>query len=85
VPNGRPFGTLTVPVINDGDPEAPETVTATISSPSNPNVNIATASATANIAEDEVVPPLLNASLSMLTEGDEAGPQSLIYTVFLIR
>ena len=43
---GAATGTLTIPVIDDGLLEAVETVIASISNPSNPDVSITTAQAT---------------------------------------
>ena len=83
VPDGRPFGSITIPVIQDALTEGIETVTATISSPSNPAVTINTASVTANISDDETAPPGYNAYLTFVTAGDETGPTSVEFRVYL--
>ncbi|NIV48795.1 MAG: hypothetical protein GWN46_19260, partial [Gammaproteobacteria bacterium] len=50
---GATTGTLTVPVLDDADLEALETLEATISNPSNTAVTIAAATATANITDND--------------------------------
>ena len=79
IANGASTGTLTSAVVNDVLVEGTETVTATISSPSNAAVTIATASASANILDNDTS----NAVLSVTTNGDETGPVSIVYTVTL--
>ncbi len=80
VANGASTGTFTVLVTDDSDLEAnAETVIASISNPSNSDVNITTSSATANISDDDSV----NADLSVTTHGDENGPVDIVYTVTL--
>ncbi|KTD62661.1 structural toxin protein RtxA, partial [Legionella shakespearei DSM 23087] len=58
VANGSSTGTYTLPVTNDTLPEATETVQATISNSSNASVSIGTASATANITDNDFAPAL---------------------------
>jgi hypothetical protein len=79
VANGATTGTLTVTVINDALLEATETVQATISNSSNPAITIGTATATANIVDNDGA----TAALSVTTNGNEAGPVSIVYTVTL--
>ena len=61
--------------------EATETVIASISNPSDLDVSITTASATANILDDETV----TAALSVTTHGDETLPTDIVYTVTLSK
>ncbi|HJQ22076.1 MAG TPA: Calx-beta domain-containing protein [Gemmatimonadaceae bacterium] len=79
VPNGATTGTLSVAVIDDGGIEPTETVQATISNPSNASVSITTASATANITDNDAA----SATLSVTQHGSEAGPTNVVYTVTL--
>ena len=55
IANGASTGTYTLPVIDDALLEATETVAATIANPSNAAVSIGTASATANITDNDTV------------------------------
>lgn len=57
VNNGSQTGTYTVTVLDDVDSEPTETVIATISNSSNPNIPIQTASATALIRDNEISSP----------------------------
>ncbi|MCH8137606.1 MAG: cadherin-like domain-containing protein, partial [Proteobacteria bacterium] len=59
--------------------EATETVQAQISNSSSAAVTITGSTATANIVDDETA----NAVLSVTTQGDETGPQNIVYTVTL--
>ena len=77
--DGASTGTLTVLVTNDTLLEATETVIAEISNSSNPAVTIGTASATANITDNETA----TADLSVLTHGNETGPVNIVYQVTL--
>ncbi len=79
VAGGSTTGTITIPVSDDSDFEGTETVIAQISNASVSGVNITTASATADISDDETV----DAVLSVTTAGNEAGPVSIEYTVTL--
>jgi len=83
VANGSTTGTLTVPVINDALLEADtETMIATIANPSRGDVSISTASATANITDNETA----TAALSVTTQGAEGStPTNIIYTVTLSK
>ena len=76
---GASTGTLVVPVLDDPDLEALETLEATLSNPSNGAVTVTGAVATANITDNDSA----NAVLSVTTQGDETGPQSIVYTVTL--
>ena len=80
VPDSAKTGSLNVTVIDDFVREVTETVDAIISNPSNPNVTIATASATGSILDDEY-----DADLSATRAGNEAGPVAIEYTVTLNR
>ena len=66
---------------DDGLLEATETVDAQISNPSNPAVTIGTATATANITDNDTA----TADLSVTTQGNEAGPIDIVYTVTLSK
>ena len=81
VADGASTGTYTVTVSQDLLLEATEMVQAQISNPSNAAVTITGSTATANIVDDETA----NAVLSVTTQGDETGPQSIVYTVTLSR
>ncbi len=81
VANGSNTGTLTVVVSNDSLLEATETVIAQISNSSNAGVTIGTASATANITDNDTA----TADLSTTTHGDETGPVNIVYTVTLTK
>ncbi|MGZ2372096.1 hypothetical protein ACXR6G_20200, partial [Ancylomarina sp. YFZ004] len=50
-----------------------------ISNPSNGSISIGTASATANITDDESV----SAALSVSTQGSELTPTDIVYTITL--
>ena len=76
---GASTGTLTVAVTDDALLEATETVDAQISNSSNPAVTIGSGTATASISDNET----LTANLSVTTQGDEAGPVDIVYTVTL--
>jgi hypothetical protein len=75
------MATFAVAVTDDALLEATETVIATISNPSNAAVTISTASATANITDNDTA----TAALSATTQGDEAGPVNIVYTVTLSK
>ena len=77
--DGASTGTITVLVTDDALLESTETVVGTISNSSNPSVTISTASATADITDDEGV----TAVLSVTTQGAEAGPVDIVYPVTL--
>ncbi len=79
VADGASTGTLTVLVTDDALLEATETIDATISNSSNPAVSINTASATADITDNDTA----TADLSVTTQGDESGPVDIVYTVTL--
>ena len=80
VADGASTGSLTVSVTDDGDLETlVETVEATISNPSNGDVTIGTATATADITDNETA----TADLSVTTQGDENGPTDIEFTVTL--
>ena len=82
VANGEtqsPF--FSVFVTNDGLLEATETIDAQISNSSNPAVTINTATASANILDDDTA----TADLSVTTQGDETGPDDIVYTVTLSK
>ena len=81
VPDGSATGSLLVPVFDDLLLEATETVDFRISAPSNPFANIAEPDATATIADNDTA----TASLSVTTQGDEAGPVDFVFTVTLSR
>jgi hypothetical protein len=85
VPDGSDTGTLTVGVNNDDLFENRETVTATISNPSDLVINIVGASATANIEDNDNIAGSIDADLSVEDgdHGDEAGPDPIVYTVTL--
>ncbi|MEO2031809.1 MAG: LamG-like jellyroll fold domain-containing protein, partial [Planctomycetaceae bacterium] len=57
---GATTGSLVVPVIDDPQTEVTETLTAQISNPSDPTITIGTASATANIADNDVAVSLVS-------------------------
>ena len=78
---GASTGTLVVPVLDDADLEALETLEATLSNPSNGAVSVTGPTATANITDNDSA----NAVLSVTTQGDETGPQNIVYTVTLSR
>ena len=68
-------------VLDDALLEGTETIDATISNPSNAAVSIGTASATANITDNDTA----TADLSVTTQGDETGPVDIVYTVTLSK
>jgi len=77
---GSSTGSVTVTVTNDGLLEADtETVIAQISNPSNGDVTIGTASATATITDNDSA----TANLSVTQNGNETGPVNIVYTVTL--
>jgi hypothetical protein len=76
---GASTGTYTVVVADDGLLEATETLIVQISNPSNAAVTITTATATATITDNETA----TAALSVTTNGNEAGPVAIVYTVTL--
>ncbi len=77
IPNGSATGTFTVVITNDNLFENLETVIGTISAASDPAINIVTATATADITNDDTT----TASIVATTDGDEDGPISIVYTV----
>ena len=79
VADGSATGTLPVPVTDDSDLEGTQTVELTISNASDPAININTASATADITDDEAV----TANLGATVQGNETSPVSIQYTVTL--
>jgi hypothetical protein len=81
VADGASTGTLTVPVVDDALVEGTETVQTTISSPSNAAVTVTGASAVANITDSDAA----DAVLSVTTQGEEAGPVNIVYTVTLSK
>ncbi|CAD7698190.1 unnamed protein product, partial [Ostreobium quekettii] len=81
VADGATTGSLIVAVTDDALLESTETLTAEISNPSNPLISINTASATANITDDDTA----TADLSVTTQGDEAGPVDIVFTVTLSK
>ncbi|MCP3661027.1 MAG: hypothetical protein GY696_00800, partial [Gammaproteobacteria bacterium] len=83
VADGASTGTLIVPVIDDALLEGTETLELTISNASDAAINIATASASANISDNDNTAGSVDADLTVSTEGDEAGPTSIVYTVTL--
>lgn len=79
VADGASSGTLTVPVIDDAALEGTETIDVMISNSSDSAVTIGTATATANISDDDTIA----ANLSVTTQGDEAGAVGIDFTVTL--
>src|SRR5207344_1726146 len=78
VANGASTGTYTVTVTDDALLEATETLQATISNSSNPAVTIATATASANITDNDSA----TAALSVTTNGVEGGT-NIVYSITL--
>lgn len=78
---GANTGTLTVAVTDDVFLEDTESVVAQISSSSSGSVTIGTASATADITDNDTA----TADLSVTTQGDETGPADIVYTVTLSK
>ena len=76
---GASTGTLTVDVRDDALLEATETLVAQISNSSNPSVTIDNSSATASITDNDTA----TADLSVTTQGNEAGPIDIVFTVTL--
>jgi uncharacterized repeat protein (TIGR01451 family)/gliding motility-associated-like protein len=79
IADGASTGTYTITVTDDALFELTETVIFNINTPSNGNVTITAADATANIADNDAP----NAVLSVTQQGNEAGPVSIVYTVTL--
>jgi hypothetical protein len=79
VADGSATGSVSRAVTNDALLESDETVTATISASSNPDVSITTAAATATIIDNETA----TASITKTQDGNEAGTVSVIFTVAL--
>ena len=80
---GASSGTFTVAVTDDAEFENAETVVAQIANPSIAGINLGTATATASIADDDNAAGSVDADLSVTTQGDEAGPVDVVYTVTL--
>jgi hypothetical protein len=86
VANGATTGTLAVLVTDDSDVEVTETVTAQISNSSNAAVTIGTASATANITDNDVAnqPPtavVLTPSSASLAENASTASATVVSTI----
>ena len=81
VADGATTGTITVSVLDDSLLEATKTVDGIISNSSNPSVTIGTATATADILDDETA----TAALSVTTQGSETGPVNIVYTVTMSK
>ncbi|MCC0008191.1 MAG: hypothetical protein H6876_08730 [Hyphomicrobiaceae bacterium] len=75
IPNNSSTATITLNVVDDGLVEGTETVTATISSPS--TGTIGTASATADITDNDNY----SVSIAKTTDGSESGPTNAVFTV----
>ena len=80
---GALIGTFTISVLTDTLFENTETIVAAISNLSNPAVYFATSSATAHIADNNNAAQSIAANLSVLTDGNEAGPVNVAYKVTL--
>ena len=67
IPDGASSGTISIPVIDDALFENNETLTAIISNPSDPALNITTANATASIIDNDNVAGSITVSYTHLT------------------
>jgi hypothetical protein len=80
---GSSTGTYSVLVTDDALFENDETITSTITSPSDPAVTIGTASATEDLIDDDNTN--VDASISIMNHGAEAGQVAIDYTVTLAK
>ena len=83
VPDGASSGSSTVAVLQDSLFENTETLSATISTPSDPAIVIQTDTVSGNIYDNENIAGTVPATLSQLSQGAEAGLVSIQYEVTL--
>jgi hypothetical protein len=85
IPNGASTATYTANAVDDTLFENNETVYGTITSPSDPAINIVTGARTTTIFDNDNVNASINATLSAFAAGDEAGPTPLTFRVTLTK
>ena|GEM_PF-2438405 len=87
VPPGSDRGSLVIPVLDDALFEGTENLEVTISGPSHSAVSVAGGGGTAlmEILDDEDSYGAVEAALSVTAQGDEAGPDAMVFTVTLSK
>ena len=85
IPDGSDSGTASVSVLDDSLFENNELVQAAISSPSDPAITLATATANGVIVDDDNAPGSITASIVATQNGAETGSVSIAYQVTLSK